>query len=371
MCQIQLVKRFDNKLLSKKDIRGFSELLYYGSVHNDDAYGFFSEEGIIYKNNKRLEYKDVEEKLKGIKCNMLVGHNRFKTQGSADKMENNHPFETENFIVVHNGVLRNDDELKQTYNLNYDVETDSYIIIALMEYFFSNNYTDEDAIKLTAELIQGSYSVLVYCKTTKRLFYFKEKNTDFYFGLIENANWDLLVGSTDKDNIPSSFSTRIRGEFDVPIPYTVFEPEAHIIYEITETEVKMLTKFVESSWVWADYSGYSKKEEKKEVPATRTIFKELASEIIQNFAEHDIKVVNRKYDFRNNEIVLTTDKRLDDKQKTWVQESYVHIGDIDCRDEKNKTHVTIALDSDLINSYAVTCYMDAATKQGIKDLFPE
>ena len=103
----------------------------------------------------------------------LIGHNRLATTGSEKENKNNHPFETSNLMLVHNGVISNHDSLKGNFALDYPEETDSAIIIHLMEAYLEQDYSIEDAIKETAESLQGSYSVMVYHKPDDRIFYFK------------------------------------------------------------------------------------------------------------------------------------------------------------------------------------------------------
>ena len=57
---------------------------------------------------------------------------------------NNHPFHSKDFVLAHNGMISNDEQLKSKFNLNYKVETDSYVILSMIqkEYSKCNNVVE-------------------------------------------------------------------------------------------------------------------------------------------------------------------------------------------------------------------------------------
>ena len=206
MCQIQFVMSNE---LANDCIANFSNLLKEGSEYNGDATGVFGDNftwkiGKAYEDFKKGKVKDLRSYMDKYATNWLVGHNRLATKGSEKDNANNHPFENNTCVIVHNGVLTNDDALAREYNLVYQEQTDSAVIPALIESFMDkpsvkyltdndtilsdkngvaieNPYIEETAIKRTVELLEGSYSVFVYMKESKRLFYFKNNSTSFYF----------------------------------------------------------------------------------------------------------------------------------------------------------------------------------------------
>ena len=93
----------------------------------------------------------------------LIGHTRHSTQGSERKNYNNHPFlgKTKNakFVLAHNGVLMNDNELRKELKLpKTKIETDSYIAVQLIE---SQNKLGFKSLKYMAEKVVGSFSFSV------------------------------------------------------------------------------------------------------------------------------------------------------------------------------------------------------------------
>lgn len=87
--------------------------------------------------------------------NVVMGHNRMTTQGSAEQNYNNHPWATRDFALAHNGVLWNDRFLRETEELpKTHIETDSFVAVQLLEKQEALNF---DAISMMAEKVQGSF----------------------------------------------------------------------------------------------------------------------------------------------------------------------------------------------------------------------
>lgn len=64
------------------------------------------------------------------KANIAFGHTRFPTQGSPTDNNNNHPVDSENWILIHNGSVT---KMPRLSNFNYKGEVDSEILISYIE----------------------------------------------------------------------------------------------------------------------------------------------------------------------------------------------------------------------------------------------
>jgi len=265
MCEIQFIKRLE-KNLTKFDKEQFIDTMKKGAVTNGDAYGIFSrnymmKEGISFKTKiKNLERDSQEFKL--VESNFLVGHNRYTTSGKANLNYNNHPFEVGDFIIVHNGVLWNDDELKKTYSLDYKEEVDSAIIGHLLNHLVvEHKETITDAIKIVAESLTGSFSIMVYVKSEDNLYYFKNDRTEFYFSRVVDDDGVSILGSTSESTLEESHI-----EFDMIFPINrfkskvVIEAEAEVIYKIDNHQIRTIDTFVadrtQSNWGYSNYRGF-------------------------------------------------------------------------------------------------------------------
>jgi hypothetical protein len=97
--------------------------------------------------------REVDKKSKTI-----LLHTRFATKGSFLNMDNNHPIEYGNSIVIHNGHISNDDSLFKTENMERIAEVDSEIIAALF-----NKYGLQKA-HIPLQKLDGNYAVAVVDK---------------------------------------------------------------------------------------------------------------------------------------------------------------------------------------------------------------
>ena len=94
---------------------------------------------------------------------VIMGHTRMTTQGSEKKNYNNHPFlghtKSGDFALAHNGVLYNDETLREALHLPHTkIETDSYIAVQLIE---RKNALDFNSLKTMAEELMGSFTFTV------------------------------------------------------------------------------------------------------------------------------------------------------------------------------------------------------------------
>ena len=137
-----------------------NSLAEQSAVRGIDATGIAYGKGggiTLYKEPKSaylMDFKHPED------TKALIGHTRHSTQGSEKKNWNNHPFfgKTRNgkFVLAHNGVLTNDDELKLKYSLpKTKIETDSFVAVQLIEQM---KYLNFASIKHMAENVEGSFS---------------------------------------------------------------------------------------------------------------------------------------------------------------------------------------------------------------------
>ena len=225
MCQIQLVKRINGKL-TKKDNREFIKLMSLGNVGNYDAFGLFNH-NYHMKAIGVFDYQQINEK-KIIKNKFIVGHNRFTTSGEClvypeeaisinpmgmnpwcmnpfvhianwwkssnkgmiSKNYNNHPFKIDDLLLVHNGTLWNYKRLKKKYKIDTQIETDSYVILFLINHFLNKSEKEKrldkiiDAIKQTTKKLDGNYSVMLYDKLSRNMLYFRNEFTSFTFYII-------------------------------------------------------------------------------------------------------------------------------------------------------------------------------------------
>ena len=128
--------------------------------------------------------------------NIGIGHNRWATHGG--KTDNNaHPHisNDKQFVLVHNGIIENYQELKQFLshnNFTFYSETDTEIIVNLISYYYQKFNNTFKAIEKTISTLQGTYGIIVINKLEPDNLY-----------AVRNGS-PLLVGYTDNYAIITS-----------------------------------------------------------------------------------------------------------------------------------------------------------------------
>ena len=120
----------------------------------------------IPRNISALDELRVNSKKLKNQYTIGIGHNRWATHGEkSDK--NTHPHISNNgkFMIVHNGIIENYGIIKKRLldNENYDFksQTDTEVIVALLEYHYNNNKSTIDTINETIGELVGTYGLVI------------------------------------------------------------------------------------------------------------------------------------------------------------------------------------------------------------------
>jgi len=124
-----------------------------------------------------------------------IGHTRWATHGVPSK-ENAHPHQSASgrFTLVHNGVIENYSLLQQEYlkDVELQSETDTEIIVQLVEKFAGEGLSTKEAFRKTLTLLIGSYALALLDT---------EDNSTIY---VAKNKSPLLVGVGDDFNVVAS-----------------------------------------------------------------------------------------------------------------------------------------------------------------------
>ncbi len=107
-----------------------------------------------------------------------IGHTRWATHG-VPSVPNAHPHQstTGRFTLVHNGVIENDEQLKATLDVPFLSETDTEVIVQLMEKNFVALGDVESAFRKTLAELHGSYAIaMIDSEDQERLYIGKNKS---------------------------------------------------------------------------------------------------------------------------------------------------------------------------------------------------
>ena len=135
-------------------------------------YRGYDSAGIALKKDDKVEiFKDKGrvDHLKSIvdticETHLAIGHTRWATHGIPSQ-SNSHPHTSNSgrFILVHNGVIENYKQLKVTKlgNYTFKSETDTEVIVNLIEHYAKRDMPVERAIRTAISLLEGSYALLI------------------------------------------------------------------------------------------------------------------------------------------------------------------------------------------------------------------
>ncbi|WP_214883423.1 MULTISPECIES: glutamine--fructose-6-phosphate transaminase (isomerizing) [unclassified Exiguobacterium] len=113
-----------------------------------------------------------------------IGHTRWATHG-VPSVPNAHPHQstTGRFTLVHNGVIENDELIKKTLDVPFLSETDTEVIVLLMEKHFVELGDVEAAFRKTLADLHGSYAIAMIDSEDKERLYIGKNKSPLLVGL--------------------------------------------------------------------------------------------------------------------------------------------------------------------------------------------
>lgn len=171
-------------------LKGLEKLEYRGydsagvAVVNDEGTSVFKAKGRIAELRKVADSEATDG-------NVGIGHTRWATHG-VPNYENSHPHQstTERFTLVHNGVIENYEELRNEYlsDVSFISETDTEVIVQLVEYFSNSGLDTEAAFTKVVSLLDGSYALGLIDNEDKDTIYVAKNKSPLLFGVGDDFN---------------------------------------------------------------------------------------------------------------------------------------------------------------------------------------
>ncbi|MBO1000711.1 glutamine--fructose-6-phosphate transaminase (isomerizing) [Bacillus sp. SD075] len=141
-------------------LKGLEKLEYRGydssgiAVRNEAGVTIFKEKGRIADLREAVDENTM--------AHTGIGHTRWATHGVPSR-ENAHPHQSNSgrLTLVHNGVIENYAILKREYlkDVAFKSETDTEVIVQLIEKFVNEGMEVEEAFRQTLTLLEGSYAI--------------------------------------------------------------------------------------------------------------------------------------------------------------------------------------------------------------------
>jgi len=171
-------------------IKGLQRLEYRGYdsagialLHNDKL-NVYKAKGKVSDLVHFAESKDIEG-------NIGIAHTRWATHGEPNQV-NAHPHysQTEELALIHNGIIENYAVLKEglkEYGYTFSSETDTEVLIQLIEYIKKTNNTDlSTAVQLALNQVIGAYAIAVIEKGQPDIIVAARKGSPLVVGIGED-----------------------------------------------------------------------------------------------------------------------------------------------------------------------------------------
>ena len=170
-------------------LRGLEKLEYRGydsagiALINERGVNLFKEKGRIAKLRESIDGRGTGT--------VGIGHTRWATHGAPSQV-NAHPHQSLSgrFTIVHNGVIENYEQLKNDFlqGVTLRSETDTEIIVQMIEKFVEKGYTTEVAFQETLKQLIGSYAVALLDEQDPETIFVAKNKSPLLVGKGENFN---------------------------------------------------------------------------------------------------------------------------------------------------------------------------------------
>ncbi|MDG5788065.1 glutamine--fructose-6-phosphate transaminase (isomerizing) [Evansella sp. AB-P1] len=170
-------------------LKGLEKLEYRG--YDSAGLAIVNEEGVhVYKEKGRIATlrSVVDQNEEGV---IGIGHTRWATHGVPSQI-NAHPHQSasKRYTIVHNGVIENYAQLTREYlqAVNLASDTDTEIIVQLVERFSSEGLSTEEAFSKTLDLLKGSYATALLDSESPDTIYVGKNKSPLLVGLSDGVN---------------------------------------------------------------------------------------------------------------------------------------------------------------------------------------
>jgi glucosamine--fructose-6-phosphate aminotransferase (isomerizing) len=208
--------------------------------------------------DKLMNMKHIKELKEDIYIG--IGHNRWATHGVKNDT-NSHPHLScdSNFVIVHNGIIENYNEIKQNLVKNgfiFNSQTDTEVIVNLLQYNYNNqlgaNMTD--VIKQTIEELRGTYGLLIQSLYEPNKLYCVRNGSPLLIG----QNEEEVIVTSEQSGFCNKMSNYITLHNDDICVIT--KTDNNIIINTTHNYIKKNVTLVDSNQTPHPYKHWTLKE---------------------------------------------------------------------------------------------------------------
>ena len=203
MCGI--IGLVSDKEVSPTLLEGLKRLEYRG----------YDSSGIATVNNNKIErvrskgnLSYLEEKLlnTSLPGNIGIGHTRWATHGTPEE-KNAHPHITDKVAVVHNGIIENNNQLRNQLiesGVEFSSDTDTEVVCHIITSYLKSGLNSYDSIRATMNDIRGTYALGVLVANDPSKLYAVRGGSPLAIGSSDSENYigsDTYSLSAYSDNI--------------------------------------------------------------------------------------------------------------------------------------------------------------------------
>jgi len=174
-------------------LNGLERLEYRGydsagiALFDGEEVKVFKDEGRIAHLREIIDYD--------ISSTVGMGHTRWATHGKPNKI-NSHPHQCKEkrFTIVHNGIIENEEELKDKYlkNIELESETDTEVVAQILNKFTKEGEDINLALRHLMSEIEGSYALAILDSYNREKIYAAKNKSPLLIGKGDGFN---MVGS--------------------------------------------------------------------------------------------------------------------------------------------------------------------------------
>ena len=200
-----------------------------------DSFGVSYLSGDTFLNHKKIGHNrtdDFDLFAEGFSCKEstnVIGHTRWATHGGIT-LENTHPHTSNqgHFILVHNGIIENYQELKTFLfhkGFHFVSDTDTEVIVNLMEYYHLQEKKNTlESIEHTVKRLEGTYGLAIQTTHHEEIYLVRHGSP-----LLIGENDHLWMATSEK----SGFVQQLKEYYVLPNDKVVILGKQGIVF--TET----------------------------------------------------------------------------------------------------------------------------------------
>lgn len=173
--------------ISKLEYRGYDSVGI--ATADDNGIHLKKDSGKIEEVNNKIDLGEMPGEFG-------IAHVRWATHGIPSK-ENSHPHtdNSGNIAVVHNGIIENYAEIKESLESEgfvFKSQTDTEVIPILIEKFMDKGFDLEESLRKTVEMINGSYAIGAISKDNPKEIVAARKDSPLIVGV---GDFDFFIAS--------------------------------------------------------------------------------------------------------------------------------------------------------------------------------